>query len=126
MHWLLILCVVASAGLVSGPADARVPGLEARKERLERREEARRDKRREEKQEHRRDDRREERSEERREEDHEHYTPRRDRSAEAAQRAQQRNGGGRVLSVEPENAGYRVKVIKDGEVRVHHVDPDGQ
>jgi hypothetical protein len=29
--------------------------------------------------------------------------------------------GGRVLSVEPDRAGYRVKVIKDGEVRVHHV-----
>ena len=119
MRFLLILCILASAGLVSGPADARLPSLEVRKEQQQ---QARREKRRESQQ----DDRRGERREERREEDHEHYTPRRDRSAEAARSAQQRNGGGRVLSVEPVNAGYRVKVIKDGEVRVHHVEPDGQ
>ena len=46
------------------------------------------------------------------------------RAAEAGRRAQQRNGGGRVLSVEPEGGGYRVKVIKEGEVRTHHVDDD--
>lgn len=122
MRWLLILCVVASAGLVSGPADARLPDLSVRKERVERRVEQRDDQ--DERVAERRRERRENRREERREEDHEHYTPRRDRSAEAARRAQQRNGGGRVLSVEPDRAGYRVKVIKDGEVRVHHVEPD--
>ncbi len=37
---------------------------------------------------------------------------------EAAQRAQQINGGGRVLSVEPAGDGYRVKLLRDGEVRV--------
>lgn len=37
---------------------------------------------------------------------------------EAAQRAQQVNGGGRVLSVEPAGDGYRVKLLRDGEVRV--------
>ena len=112
MRFLLILCALASAGLMSGPADARLPDLSVRKERAERRVERR---------EERRD---EERRDDRREEQHQHYTPRRDRSAEAAQRAQQRNGGGRVLSVEPENAGYRVKVLKDGEVRVHHVEDE--
>ena len=45
-----------------------------------------------------------------------------DRSAEAARQAVQANGGGRVLSVEPEGTGYRVKVLKDGEVRTHHVE----
>ena len=49
---------------------------------------------------------------------------RNDRSAEAARQAVQANGGGRVLSVEPEGSGYRVKVLKDGEVRTHHVDVD--
>ena len=37
---------------------------------------------------------------------------------EAAQRAQQINGGGRVLSVERAGEGYRVKLLRDGEVRV--------
>lgn len=37
---------------------------------------------------------------------------------EAAQRAQAMNGGGRVLSVEPAGDGYRVKLLRDGEVRV--------
>jgi hypothetical protein len=45
-----------------------------------------------------------------------------DRSAQAARKAQAANGGGRVLSVEPEGTGYRVKVLKDGEVRTHHVE----
>ena len=47
-----------------------------------------------------------------------------DRSAQAAREAQAANGGGRVLSVEPEGTGYRVKVLKDGEVRTHHVEPN--
>jgi len=45
--------------------------------------------------------------------------PRPERSlsaGEAAKRAQQMNGGGRVLSVEPATNGYRVKLLKDGEV----------
>ena len=37
---------------------------------------------------------------------------------EAARRAQQQNGGGRILSVEPAEGGHRVKVLKNGEVRV--------
>lgn len=37
---------------------------------------------------------------------------------DVAQRAQQMNGGGRVLSVDPHEQGYRVKLLKDGEVRV--------
>lgn len=40
---------------------------------------------------------------------------------EAAQRAQQINGGGRVLSVERAGDGYRVKLLRDGEVRVVYV-----
>lgn len=42
--------------------------------------------------------------------------------AAAAREALARNGGGRVLSVEPEGSGYRVKVLKNGEVRTHHVE----
>jgi hypothetical protein len=40
---------------------------------------------------------------------------------EAARRAQQQNGGGRVLSVEPAGNGYRVKLLRDGEVRIVYV-----
>lgn len=40
---------------------------------------------------------------------------------EAARRAQDQNGGGRVLSVEPSGNGYRVKLLRDGEVRVVYV-----
>jgi len=40
---------------------------------------------------------------------------------EAARRAQRENGGGRVLSVEPSGDGYRVKLLRDGEVRIVHV-----
>lgn len=36
---------------------------------------------------------------------------------EAARRAQQRNGGGRVLGVNPANEGYEVRLLKQGEVR---------
>jgi hypothetical protein len=39
-------------------------------------------------------------------------------SGDAARRAQQLNGGGRVLSVYPSGSGYRVKLLKDGEVSV--------
>lgn len=43
---------------------------------------------------------------------------------EAARRAQHRNGGGRVLDVNPMTEGYRVKLLKEGEVRMLFV-PDG-
>jgi hypothetical protein len=93
MRYLLVALIVASAGLLSGPADARLRDQqETQQERQQRREQRR-----------------------------EHF---RDRQAEAARRAQLRNGGGRVLSVEPEGAGHRVKVLKDGEVRVLHVEDD--
>jgi hypothetical protein len=42
-------------------------------------------------------------------------------SGQAAQRAQQLNGGGRVLAVDPSEQGYRVRVLKDGEVRSVYV-----
>lgn len=42
-------------------------------------------------------------------------------SGQAAQRAQQLNGGGRVLAVDPAEQGYRVRVLKDGEVRSVYV-----
>ncbi|HEX4871992.1 MAG TPA: hypothetical protein VFV27_06745 [Nevskiaceae bacterium] len=41
---------------------------------------------------------------------------------EAARMAQDLNGGGRVLSVDPAGRGYRVKLLKDGNVRVLHID----
>jgi hypothetical protein len=41
--------------------------------------------------------------------------------SEAARRAQQINGGGRVLAVDPAESGYRVRVMKDGEVRSVYV-----
>jgi hypothetical protein len=44
-------------------------------------------------------------------------------SGQAAQRAQQLNGGGRVLAVDPAESGYRVRVLKDGEVRSVYVPP---
>lgn len=37
---------------------------------------------------------------------------------EAAREAQQRNGGGRVLSVDEAGGGWRVKLLKDGNVRI--------
>jgi hypothetical protein len=41
---------------------------------------------------------------------------------EAARRAQQQYGG-RVLAVRPEGPGFRVKMLKDGEVRSVYVGP---
>jgi hypothetical protein len=102
---LLVLCAVVSAGLLSGPADARSRGQD-REQRSEQRQEQRQDR------------------PERREPQRDNRGDRGDRSGDAARQAQQRNGGGRVLSVDPENGGYRVKVLKDGEVRTHHVDVD--
>lgn len=91
----LLLCVVLSAGL-SGPADARS------RDRVQRQEQQQ--------------PQRQQQVDDRRN--------RRDGQADAARRAQRANGGGRVLSVEPEGSGYRVKVLKDGEVRVHHIEGD--
>jgi len=111
MKSLVLVCALVSAGLLSGPADARArDGIRAQQER------------RQEQREERREDRREERREERREDWRDHRREHRDRSADAGRRAQMRNGGGQVLSVEPEGPGYRVKVLKDGEVRVHHIE----
>jgi hypothetical protein len=97
---VLLFCAVLSAGLVTGPADARSRDRSRVAESSEPQEQH----------EDKRDDKREDRRK------------RRDGSADAARRAVQRNGGGRVLSVEPQGAGYRVKVIKDGEVRMHDIE----
>jgi hypothetical protein len=105
MRLTLLLCALVSAGLLSGPADAR-PRKEERQQQGEQREE-----------------RREQRDDTLRPDGwNDGRGDRGDRSADAARRAQQQNGGGRVLSVDPEGGGYRVKVLKDGEVRTHHVD----
>jgi hypothetical protein len=106
MRAVLLACAVLSAGLVSGPADARSRERSRVAEPAEPREQ----------QQESREERREDRREQRRQ--------RRDDSADAARRALQRNGGGRVLSVEPQGGGYRVKVIKDGEVRLHEIEGD--
>lgn len=37
---------------------------------------------------------------------------------DAARQAQQMNGGGRVLSVDAASGGWRVKLLKDGNVRI--------
>ena len=39
-------------------------------------------------------------------------------AADAARWAKRANGGGRVLAVYPSDTGYRVKLLKDGEVSV--------
>ncbi len=41
---------------------------------------------------------------------------------DAAREIQGRHGG-RVLAVQPDGGGYRVKTLKDGEVRIYQVDP---
>lgn len=43
-------------------------------------------------------------------------------SDQAAREVQSRHGG-RVLSVQPDGSGYRVKTLKDGEVRIYQVYP---
>jgi hypothetical protein len=43
---------------------------------------------------------------------------------DAAHRAQEANGGGRVLAVDPMQQGYRVKLLKDGEVRAVQIPPN--
>lgn len=42
-------------------------------------------------------------------------------SADQAARRAQEQYGGRVLAVRPEGPGYRVKLLKDGEVRTVYV-----
>ncbi len=41
---------------------------------------------------------------------------------EAAREIQQRHGG-RVLSVQADGRGYRVKMLKGGEVRIYQINP---
>jgi hypothetical protein len=91
---VLLLLAALSAGLLSGPADARSRDPDRFRGEPQVRDE-------------------------RRDEDR---PQRRDTAADAARRAQMRNGGGRVLSVEPMGAGYRVKVLKDGVVRVYVIE----
>jgi hypothetical protein len=105
----VLVCLVASAGLLAQPADARPRHKEERQQQQEQQQEQQQPVLRPDSL---RDDRGEDRGH------------RGDRSAAAARRAQQQNGGGRVLSVEPDGAGYRVKVLKDGEVRTHHVEDE--
>lgn len=98
MRFALLFCAIVSAGLFTQPADARWRLRQGQQQQQQQQSqpEGLRDAR----------------------------GDRNDRSAEAARQAVQANGGGRVLSVEPEGTGYRVKVLKDGEVRTHHVDVD--
>lgn len=49
--------------------------------------------------------------------------PRPSISSDAAARAIQNRHGGRVLAVQPDGEGYRVKLLKDGEVRIYQVNP---
>lgn len=44
-------------------------------------------------------------------------------AGQAARQAQARNGGGKVISVDPTDDGYRVKLLRRGDVRVLHI-PD--
>ena len=92
---MLLVCTVALTGLLMQPVSAR------------------------DRQNHR-SDRNDERSER---EQHPRDNPRqRGNQAETAARiAQQQNGGGRVLSVNPDGNGYRVKLLKDGEVRSYFI-----
>lgn len=39
-------------------------------------------------------------------------------AAQAAREAQKRYGGGKVLSVDPTGDGFRVKLLRDGDVRI--------
>lgn len=45
-------------------------------------------------------------------------SPPRMTAAQAAREAQERYGGGRVLSVDPAGEGFRVKLLRNGDVRV--------
>jgi hypothetical protein len=44
-------------------------------------------------------------------------------SPDDAAREVQKRHGGRVLAVQPDGSGYRVKMLKDGEVRIYQVNP---
>ena len=49
--------------------------------------------------------------------------PRPSMSRDAAARTIQNRYGGRVLAVQPDGEGYRVKMLKDGEVRIYQINP---
>ncbi len=70
-----------------------------------------------------------ERRQEKRDHVEEHLTDKRSgghlTAHEAARRAQARNGGGRVLGVEAVGDGFRVKLVKEGEVRTFMIPQDG-
>ena len=100
---VLLLCAVLSAGLLPGPADAR--------------DRSRRDAEEQQPEDRSKDDRREEREDR-------GWLDRRESAKQAARLAQMRNGGGTVLSVEPIGGGHRVKVMKDGVVRVYVVEDE--
>jgi hypothetical protein len=103
----LLLCAMLSAGLLSGPADAR---------------DRDRDRGRQDAEEPQPEDREQDRREERREE--RGWLDRRESAKQAGRLAQRRNGGGTVLSVEAIGGGHRVKVLKDGVVRVYVVEDE--
>lgn len=44
-------------------------------------------------------------------------------TADDAAREIQKRHGGRVLSVQSDGAGYRVKMLKNGEVRIYQINP---
>lgn len=44
-------------------------------------------------------------------------------NADEAAREILRRHGGRVLAVQPDGLGYRVKVLKNGEVRIYQINP---
>jgi hypothetical protein len=102
---VLLLCAMLSAGLPSGPADARDRDRDRRAADEQQQEDGKKEDRREE---------REERG----------WLDRRESAKQAGRLAQMRNGGGTVLSVEPIGGGHRVKVMKDGVVRVYVVEDE--
>lgn len=108
---VLLLCAMLSAGLVAGPADAR---SRDRNNDTEQRDDDRGD---EGKGRKSREERRKEHGRESGD-----WIDRRQSAKDAARIAQMRNGGGQVLSVDPVGNGHRVKLLKDGVVRVYVVE----
>lgn len=112
---VLLACTVALLATSWQPAAARErgqrddAGQEAAQTRDDRRERNTRDNR--------------ERREERNPRENRRERGRGDAQA-AARTAQRLNGGGRVLSVNPEGDGYQVRLLKDGEVRSYFVPAD--
>lgn len=95
---MLLVCAVTLAGLLGQPASARD-------------------------REHQRDRDQDDRPKREQREPREHRQRDGHRSSPemAARLAQQQNGGGRVLSVDRDGDGYRVKLLKDGEVRSYFI-----